>query len=245
MRMAKRLVTAARRRWNLGHCTICDRRTIFVEHGPWLRDEYLCIRCSSIPRNRALIGILEADFPRWRDAVVHESSPDGPASAKLRAEGRRYSSSQFLADAAPGSVVDGVRCEDLERLSFPDSSIDLFVTQDVLEHVLRPELAVREIARVLRPGGAHVFTVPVFKGRQTLVRAEPDDDGGIRLLLPADYHSNPIDPKGSLVVREWGEDFPEFVLAHSGLHTERHQLRDRRRGLDGEFLDVFVTRRPG
>lgn len=34
--------------------------------------------------------------------------------------------------------------------------------EEILEHVLRPDLAVREIARVLRFGGAHVFTVPVY-----------------------------------------------------------------------------------
>ena len=228
---------------NLGRCPICEKRTLFVEKGTWLRDQYLCVRCRSIPRWRALCAVLQTNFPHWRDAEMHESSPGGAASAKFKAEGRRYTSSQFFPDATPGSMVDDVRCENLEHLMFPDAVFDIFVTQDVLEHVLRPELALQEIARVLRPGGAHVFTVPVFAGRTTLVRAEPDGANGVRLLAPPEYHGNPIDPQGSLVVREWGDDFVDFVRAHTGLETTRHALRDRRRGLDGEFLDVFVTRR--
>lgn len=74
-----------------------------------------------------------------------------------------------------------------------------------------------------------------------MLRAEPDEVGSVRMLLPADYHGNPIDPNGSLVIREWGDDFPDFVREHTGLETVRHRMRDRRQGLDGEFLDVFVT----
>jgi len=239
----RRLMASVWRKSNVGYCPICEKRTVFVEEGAWLRDAYTCVRCGSIPRYRALLVVLNKEFPQWRHSVIHESSPSGSASAKLRAEATRYSCSQFFPHASLGSLVDGIRCENLENLTFKDDSIDIFVTQDVLEHVLRPEAALKEIARVVRHGGAHVFTVPVYWGRQTVLRAEPDHGDGVRLLLPAEYHGNPIDEKGSLVVREWGDDFPDFVHEHTGLDTTRFRLHDRRRGLDGEFIDVFVTRR--
>ena len=192
---------------NLGYCPICERRTLFVESGPWLRDQYLCVRCRSIPRWRALIHTLDVDFPSWRELTIHEGSPGGPASRMLRREAPGYSASQYLLPEFPrGAVVGNVTCQDLEALSFPDDSIDLFITQDVLEHVLRPESALKEIARVTRPGGAHVFTVPIHRGRDTLVRAIPAGSG-IEHLCPPQYHGNPVDPNGSLVVREWGDDF--------------------------------------
>jgi SAM-dependent methyltransferase len=229
---------------NPGVCTICERRTVFVETGPWLRDQYLCVRCGSIPRWRALIATLEAEFPDWRNRSIHEGSPAAPASEKLRREAPAYSASQYLLPDVPRGAVQGdVTCQDLEALTFADDSFDLFVTQDVLEHVLRPDLALREITRVLRPGGAHVFTVPTYWGRSTLVRAVPSPSG-IEHLEPPDYHGNPVDPNGSLVVREWGDDLLGFIGDACGLATERHTLHDRRRGLDGEFLDVFVTRKP-
>ena len=95
-----------------------------------------------------------------------------------------------------GTQVGDVTCQDLECLTFEDESFDLFITQDVLEHVLRPDLAVNEIARVLRRGGAHVFTVPVYRGRTTLIRAIPSASG-IEHLEPSEYHGNPVDPNGS------------------------------------------------
>jgi ubiquinone/menaquinone biosynthesis C-methylase UbiE len=47
---------------------------------------------------------------------------------------------------------------DGERLPLADASIDVVVFTEVIEHLLRPELAVWEIARVLRPGGVLVMT---------------------------------------------------------------------------------------
>jgi SAM-dependent methyltransferase len=229
---------------NVGYCLICERRTLFVESGPWLRDQYLCVRCRSIPRWRAMIRTLNIEFPNWRDLVIHESSPTGPASQKFRREAAAYSASQYLLPDVPsGTVVGRVTCQDLEALSFPNESFDLFITQDVMEHVLRPELAVKEIARVMRPNGAHVFTVPIHRGRHTLVRAIAKGSR-IEHLCPPQYHGNPVDPNGSLVVHEWGDDFVDFVAEHSGLWTEAHPYCDRQLGLDGEYLEVFVTRKP-
>ena len=44
-------------------------------------------------------------------------------------------------------------------MTFQNESFDLFITQDVFEHVMEPNKAFKEIERVLKPGGAHVFTV--------------------------------------------------------------------------------------
>jgi len=41
-------------------------------------------------------------------------------------------------------------------LPFPDASYDIVYSRQVLEHVRRPDAHLREIARVLRPGGAYV-----------------------------------------------------------------------------------------
>jgi ubiquinone/menaquinone biosynthesis C-methylase UbiE len=45
-----------------------------------------------------------------------------------------------------------------EGLPFRDASFDVVVMTEVIEHLLRPELAVWEVARVLRPGGVYVMT---------------------------------------------------------------------------------------
>jgi SAM-dependent methyltransferase len=47
---------------------------------------------------------------------------------------------------------------DGEHLPLRDASVDVVVFTEVIEHLVRPELAVWEISRVLRPGGVLVMT---------------------------------------------------------------------------------------
>lgn len=47
---------------------------------------------------------------------------------------------------------------DAERLPFADASFDVVVWSEVIEHLMRPELAVWEVARVLRTDGHLVMT---------------------------------------------------------------------------------------
>lgn len=67
---------------------------------------------------------------------------------------------------------------------------------------------------------------------------------GIEYFAEKDYHGNPIDNDGALVVTEWGVDLSEFIFKHGGLYTTVLVTRDRRQGLAGEFLEVFVSRKP-
>ena len=73
-----------------------------------------------------------------------------------------------------------------------------------------------------------------------MVRGKPGPDGP-DLLLPAEYHGDPVNANGSLVVREWGDDIVSFIKEHADMDTERHEVTDRELGLDGEFLDVLVS----
>jgi SAM-dependent methyltransferase len=55
-----------------------------------------------------------------------------------------------------------IACADITRIPFPDHSFDLAVSFDVLQ-VLEPDIAaVREMARIVRPGGRVVLTVAAF-----------------------------------------------------------------------------------
>jgi len=141
--------------------------------------------------------------------------------------------------------VNGVRCEDLENLSFEDESVDLHVTQDVFEHLFNPAAAFREIARTLRPGGAHVFTTPlVRKNQSTRFCAHLAPDGTVvQLIEPPEYHRNPISSEGSLVTVNWGYDITDFVFETSGLFTEIVFLDILDCGIRAEYIEVLITRR--
>jgi SAM-dependent methyltransferase len=225
-----------------GFCPVCESDTLFDRQGPWLRDQLVCMRCGSIPRWRTLHVVLDGEFPTWRTLAIHESSPGGAASNKLAAECPSYVGTHFFPDVPPGSSKGGVRCENLERQTFASDSFDLVITQDVFEHVLHPDKAFAEVARTLKPGGAHVFTIPWYYWQRTRVRAV-EEDGEIRHLLPPEYHGNPIDASGSLVVTEWGLDFLDYIERCTGLDTTVHHLWDPRRAIDGDFREVFVSRK--
>lgn len=229
---------------NPGHCNICEESTTFVEEDAWLRDHYRCIRCRSIPRNRALVNGLELFSPDWRSAAVHESSPAGPLSAFLKRSCRAYSSSYLFDDVPRGTYRGDHRSEDLSSMTFADASFDVVCTSDVFEHVLEPEKALAEIGRVMKAGGAHVFTMPWYPALPTsVVRAQLAPDGRVTHLLEPVYHGNPLSDHGALVTRDWGLDVADVIYGSSGLHTVVYLERDRAKGLDGEFLEVFVSRK--
>src|ERR1700733_9477854 len=130
-----------------GYCCICEAEATFEADGAWLRDRYVCLRCGTIPRVRALVHILNMVAPEWRNSKMHESSP---GSRYFSERCKRFSYSFFYEDVPPGGSKFGNPCENLEALTFADQTFDIFVTQDVLEHVFHPDRALAEISRVLK-----------------------------------------------------------------------------------------------
>lgn len=51
---------------------------------------------------------------------------------------------------------------DIHQIPFPENSFDVIFCNHVLEHVQDDRLAVREIKRVLKPGGWAILQVPFF-----------------------------------------------------------------------------------
>ena len=65
---------------------------------------------------------------------------------------------ELAADALNTAAVQG----DALHLPFPDGSFDRVICSEVLEHIPDDIGAMRELARVLRPGGTMAITVPRF-----------------------------------------------------------------------------------
>jgi SAM-dependent methyltransferase len=224
-----------------GYCHCCRSEVDFEGRLWWLRDHFMCTRCGSIPRQRHLMHVLDRLLPDWTSREVHESSPSAPYLAQLCSA---YSSSQWLPGVAMGAVVEGIRCENLEAMTFPDGAFDVFVTQDVMEHVFDPGRAASEVMRVLRPGGLHVFTAPKHAGLGlSRARARIDGAGQVEYLDEALYHGNPVGDGRALVTWDYGADFEHLLNEWSGYPVATYVTRDRGLGLDGEYLEVFVMRK--
>lgn len=190
---------------------------------------------------------IERYYPKWRELYIHESSPVfRGASIKLKQHCANYISSYYFSDSPLGTVdiLSGFRNENLENLTFPDESFDLFITQDVMEHIFDPAAAFAEIARVLKPGGAHIFSVPlVNKEKPSEVWAQRDDTGNIIHLMEPEYHRNPKSDDGSLVTMHWGYDICDFIFRHSGLHTTIVMIDNIDLGIRAEFIEVLISRK--
>ena len=231
---------------NQGHCVVCDSHVTFFSENDWLRDHYLCNNCSSIPRERALMYCIEKFYPNWRELNIHESSPaNRGASLKLKNNCKNYIGTHYFPNLAIGKTHStGWRNEDLENQTFPDESFDLVVTQDVMEHIFNPGLAFSEIARTLKKGGAHIFTVPlVNKEKASIINAKKDREGNVIILGNHDYHGNPVDNQGSLVTMYWGYDICDFILKHSGLYTTTVYIDNLFLGIKAELIEVLISRK--
>ena len=76
----------------------------------------------------------------------------------------------------------------------------------MLEHVADDCAAFRELARVLRPLGRLLFTVPLADAEETVTRAV-EESGVVKHLLELQFHGDRIRGTGKvLVFRDCGRD---------------------------------------
>lgn len=227
-----------------GFCVCCNSKTTFKALGSWLRDRYLCEKCGSVPRERALLSVLEDKYPKWRSLKLHESSPspDRQIYKRLVAEAKKYTPTQYFPGKQFGDMVQGFRNEDLEKQTFGDGSFDLVISLDVMEHVYDPKKVFQEVSRTLKKGGAYIFTVPmVNKHTKTEIWARKGKGGKPIFLKNPEYHGNPVDPEGSPVTMHWGYDIVDYIRNASGMEASIVAQYDQEKGIMGEYSEVVVA----
>ncbi len=175
---------------------------------------------------RTLVELLEE--PRFRSLAIAEINSVGSIHPLLAVHpGLLYS--EFRPGAGLGIEVDGVRNEDLCRLTYADASFDLVLTSDTLEHVPDLESALRETRRILARGGRHLFTVPVVPSRPSSVRrATLAEDGRVVHHVSPQHHARGSGPfrlvgrrADQLVFTDVGMDVADAMRA-AGLEPEVH-----------------------
>jgi len=170
-----------------------------------------CVRCGASAVHLSIGYALRRHVCDLAQRDVCELSARGPMVTYLKRHARSVSTSEYFADVEPGSILvgsigAGVRCEDVQQLTYADASFDLVTHTEVLEHVPDDARAYSELRRILRPGGLMLFTVPLTDEATTVERASLCN-GRIDHLMPPAFHGDPLrEGIAILVFRDYGRD---------------------------------------
>lgn len=236
--------------------TPCD----FSVNDDNFRDGIYCGTCKSVNRQRALLAILSvalvgavvslrylAEVVLSGEAKILLAEGNGPIHEALyrTLSSERLIASQYLGHSLEsGQIVNGLRHENLEATSFPDSYFSVVLTADVMEHVADAPAAEREIVRILKPGGIYVFSIPYYGSLdEDRVRAILKADGSIEYLEQPQYHGDPFDPKGILVFRDFSFESMKARFAAIGCSIEMWQIWSSALGILGNDGFYFVVRK--
>jgi SAM-dependent methyltransferase len=228
-----------------GWCPICEADATFSSTGPYFRNTLKCLACRTGPRQRAVMEVLGRLFPNWKTQIIHECSPAMGLSDKLARECKGYVGTHYDTSVPFGEISqsNGYRSEDLEAQTFSDESFDIVITQDVFEHIFHPDRAIKEIARTMRPGGAHVMTTPITRKERPSRRRAAIVNGNIEYLRDQNHHGNPIDKSGSLVTIDWGYDIAAYLAEHSGLSIMIMDIDNIDHGIRADLNEVIICRK--
>jgi SAM-dependent methyltransferase len=171
----------------------------------WLdqREGDYCQSCGMSRRVRMLAWSLRQHFPNLQELRVLHLNQINHLGPLLR-PARALVETTYEPDRPRAADIGGLIHQDLEALSFDAASFDLVIHSETLEHVFDYRRAFAEIARVLRPGGHQLYSVPVLHNRKARQRLGRTETGEVVHLLPPSYHG--VDREFP-VVWEFGGDF--------------------------------------
>jgi SAM-dependent methyltransferase len=118
--------------------------------------EYMCPHCQSSDRDRLYALYLDAKMAKDKVYHILDFAP-APALGKYLKQQKnvRYRSADLFMEG----VDDKVDLMDMNI--YADNTFDIFVCSHVLEHVDDDKKAMKELFRVLKPGGFGIAMVPI------------------------------------------------------------------------------------
>ena len=195
-------------------CPICGSQyRKFMPYGyVTSREDALCPRCLALERHRMIwlwitrYTTLLQEHPR----LLHVA----PEVSLMRHFRRLYGTSGNYITADLESPLADMHF-DIQHIPLEDSSVDVVICNHLLEHVADDRLALREIHRVLRPGGWGIMLVPEDRSRATTFEDDSITDPKRRTELFGQYDHR----------RVYGRDY-DRRLEDAGFSVKRHSVAE-------------------
>jgi SAM-dependent methyltransferase len=193
-----------------------------------------CPGCGAPERARLLWFFLQHQRPELltNTPTILQIAPDTGLESKLRLmKGIRYLSGDLQEPEAMIKL-------DLTKLDLPDKCFDLIICLHVLAHISDDRRAMREILRVLRPGGIALLMTPMNTGAQDTYEDPSIIDPDQRDKAYGEWD----------FVRVYGLDFSDR-LKEAGFQIEVVQPADQMAEPDRKAMGlwndrIFICRRP-
>jgi SAM-dependent methyltransferase len=187
-------------------CNVCGWQGSRLISDGW-HEHAQCPKCRSGVRHRLLVAALssvpELSFEQLvRGKRVLHFAPERLIERRLRGLAGRYVTADYL------NPRRDLQLDLSDMAAVRDGEFDLLLACDVLEHVPEDRRALREIERVLSPGGCAILTVP----QQDHLAKTLEDPS---VVSPAERERR---FGQSDHLRIYGDDFPELLQA-AGLHV--------------------------
>ncbi|MFA5828062.1 MAG: class I SAM-dependent methyltransferase [Candidatus Shapirobacteria bacterium] len=172
---------------------------------------------------------------------IYNTESFGPIHNELIKAGHYTCSEYFGNKYKSGKVYNGTLHQDLMNLSFSDQTFDIVLSSDVFEHISKPYLAHKEIYRVLKPGGIHIFTVPFSSSGYHDEKRASIVKGKIKHHLAPIVHLDGIRPdSGTLVYNIFSLEMV-VRLDKIGFSTKILNIKSLINGVIGEGNLVFIS----
>ncbi len=207
---------------NRVECPVCEGRfSRFLPYGyNVIRKGVLCPRCFSLERHRLLWLFLKSKTGFFTDPlkVLHIAPEQCFYSRFRKMRNLEYTTADLESPLADVKL-------DVQQMPFGADSFDVVICNHVLEHVQDDRKAMREILRILKPGGFAILQVPM-----DIAMEKTYEDPGIVTPQDREKHFRQKDH-----YRLYGSDYTERIKECGFVTREGNYLDE----LDEEVIRRF------